>query len=91
MNESKARIKSLYLFHMKPVIAYFISGEFDGDHVVSMEDKLKELYPDRTSQVVHVPDEETKYRILSSYNIEEVDPYVADMLWQQIEDDDCDY
>jgi len=72
---------------MQPVLVYFISGEFSEDNVIDMEKKLDQMYPDRDTDVFHVVDEEHKYRMLSTYNIEEVNSYTGDKLWESIEDD----
>jgi hypothetical protein len=75
---------------MEKVIVYFISGDIIGEHVVAMEEKMAEVYPNRTTNIIHVDSEEEKYRVLSTYNVEEMDGYMADVLWQAIEDYDED-
>ena len=73
---------------MKPVIVYFVTGDIIGDQIVAMEDKMEALYPNRTTNVVHVESESEKYEILSRYNVEEMNSFLAETLWQQVEEDD---
>jgi len=88
MREEQYQNKSLYLLDMKPVLVYFISGDFLGEHVEAMEDKLKEMYPDRECDVFYVDSEEEKFRLLDTYNLEELEGYLGNKLWEAIED--CD-
>ena len=88
MREEQYRNKSLYLSTMKPVLVYFISGDFDEWHVLLMEEKLKQIHPDRDTDVFYVDSEEEKYKLLSIYNLEEIDPYVGDLLWEAIDEED---
>ena len=81
-------INNNYICLMKPVIVYFVDGDIIGEHIVAMEEVMKSTYPDRTVNVIHVEDEEEKYEILSEYNIEEMDSYLANTIWQSIEDYD---
>ncbi|MHA2039076.1 MAG: hypothetical protein ACW98X_21840 [Promethearchaeota archaeon] len=85
LQESSTDKNSIFVV-MKPVIVYFVSGEIVGDQIVEMEEKLKEFYSDRTTNVIHVDSEKEKYEILEDYNVEEVDSYIAEILWQEIED-----
>ena len=75
---------------MKPVIVYFISGDIIGEHIVAMEEAMKKAYPNRTTNVIHVDSEEEKYKILSEYNVVEMEAYLANTIWQAIEDYDED-
>ena len=76
--------KNAIFVNVKPILVYFIYGDIIGEQVVAMEEKLKEMYPDRDTDVIHAETERDKYKILNRFNFEEIDSYIGDLWWNEI-------
>lgn len=74
---------------MKPVLAYFISGELNGEHVEIIEETMKYMFPTRYTTVFYVKNISEKNRILDELNVEELDdPGLIDILWKAVDEYD---